>query len=250
MKNKKKKDENLMSWSLAAVSCDNYGAVHSFLNGVFSVLCTYKLREELKLPPEVPSGPRPIVRAESGPISAVVFFSSAHLPQESSLSPSKGPPTPSNVWVGFGLSQQPPGSLPGWDRPGSCHPRRELDLDLGRDRKLFWQQAPGRGWGEATCPLEGNRTQLGEAGGPWAPTTLCAPSVTSHSPLGEKSPGLGATRTHPCCNRLWVEQGVRLNFLLGVLLKRLNLWESLGSPVVNRTRRSHSGRAFNPWSGN
>ena len=113
-----------MSWSLAAVSCDNYGAVHSFLNGVFSVLCTYKLREELKLPPEVPSGPRPIVRAESGPISAVVFFSSAHLPQESSLSPSKGPPTPSNVWVGFGLCQQPPGSLPGWDRPGSCHPRR------------------------------------------------------------------------------------------------------------------------------
>ena len=74
MKNKKKKDENLMSRSLAAVSCDDYGSVHSFLNGVFSVLRTQKLRKELKLPPEVPPGPRPIVRTESGPISAVVFF--------------------------------------------------------------------------------------------------------------------------------------------------------------------------------
>lgn len=124
-KNKKKKDENLMSRSLAAVSCDNYGAVHSFLNGVFSVLCKQKLRKELKLPPEVPPGPRPIIRAESGPISAVVFFfSSAHLPQESSLSVSKDPPTPSNFWVGFRLCRQPPGLLRWWDQPGSCHPDR------------------------------------------------------------------------------------------------------------------------------
>ena len=125
MKNKKKKDENLMSRSLAAVSCDDYGSVHSFLNGVFSVLRTQKLRKELKLPPEVPPGPRPIVRTESGPISAVVFFfSSAHLPQESSLSASKDPPTPSNVWVGFRLCLQPPGLLRWWDQPGSCHPDR------------------------------------------------------------------------------------------------------------------------------
>lgn len=114
-----------MSRSLAAVSCDNYGAVHSFLNGVFSVLCKQKLRKELKLPPEVPPGPSPIIRAESGPISAVVFFfSSAHLPQESSLSVSKDPPTPSNFWVGFRLCRQPPGLLRWCDQPGSCHPDR------------------------------------------------------------------------------------------------------------------------------
>lgn len=253
MKNKKKKDENLMSRSLAAVSCDNYGAVHSFLLSVFSILCTQKVREELKLPPEVPPGPRPIIRAESGPISAFFFLPPTYLRRANSLSPSKDPPTPSNVWVGFALCLQPPGLL-GGDLPLQSN----LNLTLEETGSSSGSRHQGGAGGKRPDPWKAgswqpsaaNYTHLREAGGPWAPTTLCAPSVTSHSPLWEKSLGLEATRTHPCFDCLWAEQGVRLNFLLGVLLKGLNLRESPGSPVVSRTRRSHSRHAFDPWSGN
>lgn len=167
------------------------------------------------------------------------------------MSPSKDPPTPSNVWVGFGLCQQPPGSLPGWDRPGSCHPRQgNLTLTLEGTGSSSGSRHQGGAGGKRPVPWKATVPNFEKREDPGLQQRSAPPSVTSHSPLGEKSPGLGATRTHPCFNRLWAEQGVRLNFLPSLLLKRLNLWESPGSPVVNRTRSSHSGRAFDPWSGN
>lgn len=140
------------------------------------------------------------------------FLPPTYLRRAVCLLPRTRPPPAVSGW-GLGSASSPQAHCLGGTGRGPATQDGELDLDLGRDRKLFWQQAPGRGWGEATCPLEGNhRTQLGEAGGPWAPTTLCAPSVTSHSPLGEKSPGLGATRTHPCFNRLWARGPFKFPF--------------------------------------
>lgn len=246
-----------MSRSLAAVSCDNYGAVHSFLNGVFSVLCTQKLRKELKLPPEVPPGPRPIIRAESGPISAVVFFflPPTYLKRAVCLLPRTRPPPATSGW-GSGSACSPQAYCAGGTSQAPATQTGQLELDLGRDRKFFWQQAPRRGWGEAACPLEGwvlaaQCCQLyppSRIGRTLGSNNALRPQC--HLPLSFVGEELGATRTHPCFDCLWAEQGVRLNFLLGVLLKRLNLRESPGSPVVSRTRRSHSGRAFDPWSGN
>ena len=119
---------------------------------------------------------------------------------------------------------------------------------------------------EGTVSSSGSRHQ-GGAGGkrpvPWKATTVpnlekredpglqqrSAPPVSPPTLLwGRRARGWG--RPGPIPVSTACEQGVRLNFLLGVLLKRLNLWESLGSPVANRTRRSHSGRAFDPWPGN
>lgn len=183
-----------MSRSLAAVSCDNYGAVHSFLLSVFSVLAHRRWESGAETTPRK----FPRTKANQSRIWAnLAFFSSAHLPQESKQFVSfHDPPTPSNVWVGFAPScLQPPRRClhcPG----GTCHPDRATWTWPWKRPEVLLAAGTRRGWGKRPDPWKAgsrqpsaaNYTHLREVGGPWAPTTLCAP-VSLPTSQGEEPGG-------------------------------------------------------------
>lgn len=91
-------------------------ALYTHFCSVSSVLCTQKVREELKSTPEVPQDQGQSSEQNLG--QSQHFFSSAHLSQESKQFVSfQGPAHPSNVWVGSASACSPQAYCSGWDLP-------------------------------------------------------------------------------------------------------------------------------------